>query len=70
MKKKAWKHNGRELPWYVSFCATWPSRHLGRWMKRRLSKARRRAAKAELNGYKNPERGLASVESETNWKLW
>lgn len=40
----------------------WWSQGKGRWVKRRLSKARRRARKQK------PRRSLMSIESECNWK--
>lgn len=46
----------------------WRSVGLGRWIKRRLSKARRQAAKAELRG--DRPRGVRGIESEANWKAW
>ena len=55
----------RECKSGVSFFRMWPSEGAGRWTKRKLSKARRKA-------WKNPghERGLLSWESECNWKCW
>ena len=58
-----------ELPRYVHFTQTWGNkRGMGRYWKRQLSKARRRASKAEIDGRK--VRGLAGIESEVNWKGW
>jgi len=42
----------------------WPGEHVGRYVKRRLSKARRRAWKDAH------ERGLVGAEREANWKTW
>ena len=58
-----------ELPGYVRITQTWGNKAgLGRWWKRLLSKARRRAARAEINGKR--ARGLAGKESEVNWRGW
>jgi len=46
------------------FHGLWSSPHIGRFFKRKLSKARRRAWKDKR------ERGLASAESEANYKNW
>ena len=49
---------------YISFSQIWPGRGVGRYVKRRLSKARRRA-------WKDPhQRGVVGVEREANWKTW
>jgi hypothetical protein len=63
-----WRHNGRMLPWYVTFSETWGSRGEGRYWKRQLSKARRRAWRTELAGHR--PRGLPDIESRVNWKNW
>jgi hypothetical protein len=62
--REAWRHNGRLLPGWVSFTRVWGSRGAGRWWKRRLSKARRRAWRD------THKRGLSGVESTVNWKDW
>jgi len=48
-----------------SYQCVWQSEHEGRFWKRLLSKARRRA-------WKNPghERNLAGIEGTCNWKNW
>jgi hypothetical protein len=47
---------------------TWRNkRGYGRWFKRRLSKARRAAAKGTLRGI-HPRRSLTRIESEVNWR--
>lgn len=52
------------LPDYLNFTATWGRKPgNGRWMKRRLSKARRRWKD-------NHHRGLLHAESECNWRGW
>jgi len=62
--RKPWKHNGRLMPWWLSFTQVWSGRGIGRWWKRRLSKVRRRA-------WRDPhQRGLAGIESTVNWKDW
>lgn len=49
----------------AKFTQTWGRKAgNGRWMKRILSKARRRAWKD------SHERGLVGIESECNWKGW
>jgi hypothetical protein len=59
-----WYHNGRPLPpWPV---CTWPGKSRnGRYWKRCLSKARRRAWRDERH-----PRGLAGWESTVNYKTW
>ena len=63
-----------ELPWYIGFARTWGNKPgLGRWYKRRLSKARRRWARLfctiEDDAYRHLG-GLISAETECNWKGW
>ena len=58
-----WVCNGRLLPEWVSFSQVWPGAGVGRWCKRRLSKARRRWQDSH-------RRGLASAEAECNYKTW
>ena len=49
---------------FLNFTSLWAGSKISRYMKRRLSKARRRS-------WKDPRgRGLAGVESECNWKGW
>lgn len=51
----------------------WPkrsSRFGGRWMKRQLSKARRRAWKHELRTGEPGDRHRLRWERECNWKGW
>jgi len=54
---------------YLSFTQLWPNEHVGRWCKRQLSKARRRYARALLNGDRHP-RSSVYWECECNWKTW
>ena len=61
---RCWMCNGRWLPWYVGWTSIWGKVGRGRWMKRRLSKARRRAWKD------SHERGLSVVETEASYKGW
>jgi hypothetical protein len=61
---RPWKHNGRWMPWWLSFSEVWNGVGQGRYWKRRLSKARRRAWKD------SHQRGLAELESKVNWKDW
>jgi len=50
--------------YFLTFTHLWCSKHYAKYAKRRLSKARRRA-------WKDPhERGLASIESDVNWRGW
>jgi hypothetical protein len=58
-----WRHNGRLLPDYLNCTCVWPGPGVGRWWKRRLSKARRRWQDSH-------RRGLASAEAECNYKTW
>jgi len=52
-----------------SFSEVWPGVGTGRYWKRRLSKARRRAWKqGRVVG--NPYRGQLGVEGEVNWRTW
>lgn len=52
----------------------WIKPHAGRYIKRRLSKARRRAARRLCrygeNDLAKVERGLRAAESECDWKGW
>ena len=49
---------------YLKFTKVWCSPGVAKYMKRRLSKVRRRA-------WRDPhKRGIASVESECNWRGW
>lgn len=58
------KDRNHPPPFWLTFSYFWPNPKIGRWHKRRLSKARRRA-------WRDPHtRGLAGVESTTNWKGW
>jgi len=58
------------LPWWVRFTRTWGNvAGKGRWCKRRLAKARRRAIKEQLMG-RHPRKSLSSWESTCNWKGW
>ena len=59
-----WRHNGRIMPDYLCCYNVWTSRGMGRWYKRRLSKARRRAWRD------SHERGLVGLESWVNCKGW
>ena len=63
--RQTWKKFGKKIDPNAHWLDQWPSIKMGRYMKRKLSKARRRA-------WKNPdhERGLASLEGEVNWKGW
>lgn len=60
-----WKRNGKRLPWWISFSQCWSDTPgEGRFWKRKLSKARRRA-------WRDPhQRGLAGLESTVNYKTW
>jgi len=64
-----WKHFGRKNR-AVHFMQIWPGRHQGRYWKRQLSKARRRAWKEEVFLGRGNPRGLAAIERECNWKTW
>lgn len=58
--------------WWITITETWSGRHghsSGKWLKRRLSKARRREIKEWLHGAKHP-RTAVNIESECNWKAW
>lgn len=62
-----WKHFGRKNR-APSWSSQWPGIHQGRYWKRKLSKARRRAWKSEvLYGH---YRSTAGIERECNWKTW
>jgi len=60
--------NWQNLPAYVSFSQKWASEHLGRYYKRRLSKARRKHTKELLAGRRGKE--PVGIESECSWKGW
>ena len=64
-----WIHNGRRMPWWLTFSQVWGTAHEGRFFKRRLSKVRRRAWKDEILRGHRP-RGLPGAESTVNWKNW
>ena len=55
--------HGRAVPGYQGFTGRW-SGHSGKWTKRQLHKARRRAFK------QHPRKSLLRLESECNWKGW
>lgn len=57
-------NGGKALPKHVGFTQTWGSPHVGRYLKRRLSKQRRVAWKT------GKERGLVATESSCNYKNW
>jgi len=65
--RRPWKHNGRWMPWWLSGTHVW-SEGQGRFWKRQLSKARRRAWKYEVRTGK--PLNITSIESEVNWKGW
>ena len=67
--KTPWKSNGRWMPWYLTFSQTWGNRKSGRYWKRALSKARRRAWKHELMTGK-PYNKIVGLESEVNFRGW
>ena len=58
----------------ISFSEMWSCEHEGRFWKRKLSKARRRAAKRLCrygeDDLRKVERGLAQIEREVNYKGW
>ena len=59
---------------HVSFSEIWMRPHVGRFWKRKLSKARRRAArrlcKYGEDDLAKVERGLSGIEQTCNWKNW
>lgn len=68
MGRREWykKRQGRS---WLGFTRMWPnSPGFGRWMKRRLSKARRRYIKSVLRTGRGKE--PTRIESEVNWKGW
>ena len=58
----------------VSFSEMWSKAHEGRFWKRQLSKARRKAAKRLCrygeDDLAKVERGLPQIERECNYKRW
>ena len=58
----------------VSFSEIWMRPHVGRFWKRQLSKARRKAAKLLCrygeDDLAKVERGLSGIEQTCNWKNW
>jgi len=58
----------------ISFSEMWSSEHEGRFWKRKLSKARRRAGKRLCrygeDDLRKVERGLVGIEGTVNWKNW
>jgi len=65
MSCRTWKDKLEKKPW-LSFSQIWPSAHIGRYYKKRLSKLRRRYWDLD-NGH---TRGLYGAMSECNWKGW
>ena len=62
--RRTWKEFGKRIDPHVTFTGRWGSRGEGRYWKRGLSKARRRA-------WRDPhQRGLLHYERECNWKNW
>ena len=55
----------RYEPEWVNFSCKWGHAHTGRWLKRRLSKLRRKYWKDERH-----QRGLPGAEQECNYKNW
>jgi hypothetical protein len=57
-----------------SMSSMWIKPHIGRHIKRRLSKARRRAGRMLCRygdeNLQRVERGLRGAECEANWKGW
>lgn len=61
------------LPAWASFSIIWPGAHIGRFTKRRLSKARRRFARSLCRFGDRAYRhvgNLAGAETEANFKTW
>ena len=58
----------KPYPDWLSFTQVWPGRGEGRYMKRRLSKARRKYAKQMIKHGRGKE--PVTLESEVNWKGW
>jgi len=58
-----------KYPW-LGYGDVWNRRGFGRWMKKRLSKARRHYIKDVIKlGPNNARmRGLPGIESDVNWK--
>jgi hypothetical protein len=58
----------------ISFSEMWGSEHEGRFWKRKLSKARRRASKRLCrygeDDLSKVERGLPQIERICHWKNW
>ena len=62
------KNLSKKYPW-LRLTRCWPKAGMGRELKRRLSKARRRLTKEMLAG-RGHERGIATHESNVNWRGW
>ena len=69
MGTRAWLETKERYPW-LKRSDRWPKKGLGRYWKRRLSKARRKYAKAVLTQTTPHERGLADLESTVSWRSW
>lgn len=65
--KKTWKEFGKRY-WAPSFTCVWPGEGVGRFWKKKLSKARRAQAKLELRGIK--AKPTTGIEREVNWRTW
>jgi hypothetical protein len=74
MHKRTWKEFGKRMDEYKSFTECWPGEHTGRYVKRQLSKVRRRCNREfieeELFDIPPHLRGLDGIEREANWKTW
>ena len=63
--RRTWKEFGKRIQIVNGYpCCRWNSRGQGRYWKRRLSKARRKAWRD------SHRRGLVGIERECNWKNW
>ena len=61
-KRKTWKWFGGKVH------GTWGTPGNGKYWKRQLNKAERRAWKNDVAGRKKPDRGLSGHRGTVNWK--
>ena len=61
-KRKTWKVFGGKIG------STWGSSGNGKYWKRQLNKAERRASKNSIAGRKKPDRGLSGRRGTVSWR--
>lgn len=67
--RKTWKELGKRISPYATYFGQWGGPGDGKFWKRKMHKARRRAWKDEYLRGRTHFRGMG-VEGEVNWKGW